>query len=287
MGQQRMQKSLVTAMRTKYHTLSSVQKKIADYVSAHASEVILLSITELAAKCHTSETTVMRFLRKLDYDSYQLFRVKVAQEIPHEHMESVYGEITEEDSVQTLMDKVIAATTHSIKDLQQLVAAEDIKKAVILMKAARQILFFGVGSSSFIAFDAYHKFLRLGLRVTASGDSHIMAMMASLATDKDLVFAVSHSGESRDILECVKLARRNNAKVISFTSYRNSSITKYSDVVLFSSANETKYRSDALVSRILQLVIIDMLYVAMVLEIGAGAMGSINRSRLAVAGKKR
>jgi len=282
-----MHNSLVTAMRTKYHTLSSVQKKIADYVSAHASEVILLSITELAAKCQTSETTVMRFLRKLDFDSYQVFRVKVAQEIPHEHMESVYGEISDGDSVQAVMDKVVAATTHSIKDLRQLVTAEDIKKAVVMMRAARQILFVGVGSSSFIAFDAYHKFLRLGMNVTASGDSHIMAMMASLATDKDLIFAVSHSGESRDILECVRLAKRNNAGVISFTSYRNSSITKYSDVVLFSSANETKYRSDALVSRILQLVIIDMLYVAMVLKIGAGAMEGINRSRLAVAGKKR
>jgi RpiR family carbohydrate utilization transcriptional regulator len=156
-----------------------------------------------------------------------------------------------------------------------------------LMKTARQVIFVGVGSSSFIAFDAYHKFLRLGMHVTASGDTHIMAMMASLATDKDVIFAVSHSGESRDILECVKLARKNNAGVIAFTNYRNSSINRYSEVVLLSSANETKYRSDALVSRILQLVIVDMLYVAMVLEMGAGAVESINRSRLAVAGKKR
>ena len=282
-----MQNALITTMRTKYHTLSVIQKKIADYVFTHTSEVILLSISDLAAKCQTSETTVMRFLRKLDYDSYQLFRVKIAQEIPHEYLESVYGEITDGDSVQTTIDKVIAATTHSIKDLQQLITAEDIKKTVVLMKTARQVIFVGVGSSSFIAFDAYHKFLRLGMHVTASGDTHIMAMMASLATDKDVIFAVSHSGESRDILECVKLARKNNAGVIAFTSYRNSSINRYSDVVLLSSANETKYRSDALVSRILQLVIVDMLYVAMVLEMGAGAVESINRSRLAVAGKKR
>jgi RpiR family transcriptional regulator, carbohydrate utilization regulator len=282
-----MQNALITTMRTKYHTLSVIQKKIADYVFTHTSEVILLSISDLAAKCQTSETTVMRFLRKLDYDSYQLFRVKIAQEIPHEYLESVYGEITDGDSVQTTIDKVIAATIHSIKDLQQLVTAEDIKKTVVLMKTARQVIFVGVGSSSFIAFDAYHKFLRLGMHVTASGDTHIMAMMASLATDKDVIFAVSHSGESRDILECVKLARKNNAGVIAFTSYRNSSINRYSDVVLLSSANETKYRSDALVSRILQLVIVDMLYVAMVLEMGAGAVERINRSRLAVAGKKR
>ena len=185
------------------------------------------------------------------------------------------------------MEKVITSTALSIGDLQQLIASKDIEKAVGMMKSARQILFIGVGSSSFIAFDAYHKFLRLGMHVTASADSHLMNMIASHATDKDLVVAVSHSGESRDILDCVRLVKKNNAGVIAFTSYRNSSITKYSDVVFLSSANETRYRSDALVSRILQLVIIDMLYVAMVLEMGPEAVERINRSRLAVAGKKR
>jgi DNA-binding MurR/RpiR family transcriptional regulator len=185
------------------------------------------------------------------------------------------------------MEKVVKSTTVSINDLLQLNASKNIKMAVRMMKSARQMLFIGVGASSYIAFDAYHKFLRLGMHVTASADSHIMNMMASHATNKDLVIAVSHSGESRDILDCVRLAKKNNAGIIAFTSYSNSSITKYSDVVLLSSSNETKYRSDALISRILQLVIIDMLYVAMVLEMGPEAVERIDRSRLAVADKKR
>ena len=282
-----MPNGVLATIRTKYHTLSSVQKVIADYIFAHISEIFLLPISELAAKCDTSETTVMRFLRKLDFDSYQVFRVNIAQEIPHEHLESIYGEIDRGDAIELLMEKVIVSTARSIKDLQQMITSEDIKKAAALMKSARAINFIGIGSSSFIAFDAYHKFLRLGMQVMASADAHLMCIMASQTTDRDLVIAVSHSGESRDILDCVKLAKKNNASVIAFTSYRNSSITKYSDVVLLSSANETKYRSDALVSRILQLVIIDILYVAIVLEMGPAAVERINRSRLAVAGKKR
>jgi RpiR family carbohydrate utilization transcriptional regulator len=259
-----MPNGVLASMRTKYHTLSSVQKVIADYIFAHISEVSLLPISELAAKCDTSETTVMRFLRKLDFDSYQVFRVKIAQEIPHERLESIYGEIDRGDAIETLMEKVVASTALSIQDLQQMITSEDIRKAVELMKSAREILFIGIGSSAFIAFDAYHKFLRLGMRVTASADSHLMSIMASQKTDKE-----------------------SNAGVIALTSYRNSSIKKYADVVLLSSANETRYRSDALVSRILQLVIIDILYVAIVLQMGPEAVERINRSRLAVAGKKR
>jgi RpiR family carbohydrate utilization transcriptional regulator len=274
-------------MRTKYHTLSSVQKVIADYIFAHISEVSLLPISKLAAKCDTSETTVMRFLRKLDFDSYQVFRVMIAQEVPHEHLESIYGEIDQADAIETLMEKVGASTVRAIQDLQQMVTSEDIRKAVALMKSAKNIIFVGIGSSSSIAFDAYHKFLRLGMRVTVSTDSHLMSIIASQTTNQDLIIAVSHSGESRDILDCLKRAKENNAGVITFTSYRDSSITKYSDVVLLSSATETKFRSDALVSRILQLVIIDMLYVVIVLEMGPKAVERLNLSRLAVAGKKR
>lgn len=282
-----MKTGILTAVRTKYHTLSSVQKTIADYILAHPAEVILLPIGGLAARCNTSETTVMRFLRKLDIDSYQVFRVMIAQEFPRERMESVYGEIEEGDPVESVMEKVMESTALSIRDLKQLVAAADIRKSVKMMSCAQKIFFFGVGSSSFIAFDAYHKFLRLGMTVLASSDTHLMSMMASHADGKDVVFAVSHSGESRDVLDCVQLARKNGARVIALTSYRDSSITGTADVVFLSSSNETRYRSDALVSRILQLVIIDMLYVATVLEKGPEAMERINRSRLAVASRKR
>jgi DNA-binding MurR/RpiR family transcriptional regulator len=278
---------ILSAIRTKYHTLSSVQKGIADYILQNAPEVVLLSIGGLAGKCGTSETTVMRFLRKLDFDSYQVFRVRIAQEIPHGRMESVYSEIERGDSVASIMEKVISSTARSVEDLRQLVRADDIAKSVSLMRNASRIFFTGLGASSFIAFDAYHKFLRLGLNASASSDSHLMSIVASHAGESDLVFAVSHSGESRDILDCVRLASGNGAKVIAFTSYRGSSLTNLADVVLLSSSNETRFRSDALVSRILQLVIVDMLYVAMVLEMGPEAIQRINRSRLAVAGKKR
>jgi DNA-binding MurR/RpiR family transcriptional regulator len=282
-----MPEALLSTIRTKYHTLSENQKQIADYILANTSEVILMSISALATRCNTSEPSVMRFLRKLDYDSYQVFRVNIAQEIPRDQMEAVYSEIREGDSHEVLIDKVIAATINSIKDLKQLIDPENIKRAVDLLYHAKQISFIGVGSSAFIAFDAYHKFLRLGMQVAISTDTHIMSMMASLSKTDDVIFAISHSGESRDILDCIKLAKNNNTKIIAFTSYQNSSITRLSDVVLFSCANETRYRSDALVSRILQLIIIDILYVNMVLRMGKKAIDSINKSRLAVAGKKR
>ena len=98
--------------------------------------------------------------------------------------------------------------------------------------------------------------------------------------------AFSHSGESSEVIEAVRIAKENKAKTVVFTGYHNSTLAELADILLLSSTNETMYRSQSMVSRLIQLVIIDMLYVALVLNKGEEAIENVNRSRLAVAQKK-
>ncbi|MGE4282114.1 MAG: MurR/RpiR family transcriptional regulator [Clostridia bacterium] len=281
-----MEGTLFTTIRTKYNTLSPTQKNIADFVLSYPDRVILFSIGDLAQKCSTSEATIMRFLRKLDFNSYQVFRVRMAQEISAESTQGIYEEITPDDTMGEIKKKVIQLTVSSVQDLHNLVDDQSLNKVIDLMSNAKRIIFLGVGASSVIAEDAFHKFIRLALNVNFCSDSHIMSILGTHTTSSDLIFAVSHSGESREILDAVELARNNGAKIVAMTSYAHSTLMKIADVVLLSSTNETAYRSDAMISRIIQLVVIDMLYVAMVLKIGPAAIKKVNQSRLAVAGKK-
>ncbi len=71
--------NLLSDIRTNYHRLSPAQKGIADYVLANTKEVVYLTITDLAEKCSVSETTILRFLNKINLTSYQVFRVGIAQ----------------------------------------------------------------------------------------------------------------------------------------------------------------------------------------------------------------
>jgi DNA-binding MurR/RpiR family transcriptional regulator len=228
----------------------------------------------------------MRFLRKLDYDSYQVFRVKVAQELSAESERSVYEEVNSDDSVSDIRKKVIQLTVSSINDMNNILKEKDLIAFTQEIKKAEKILFIGVGASSMIAEDAHHKFIRLGLNASFSRDSHIMSILCTHMDSNDMVVAVSHSGESREILDAVKLARSKGCKIASITSFARSSLSKISDITLLSSSRETEYRSDAMISRINQLVIIDTLYVATVLNMGHSAINAVNESRIAVAKKK-
>lgn len=278
--------SLFTDIRTKYNTLSPTQKQVANFILNNSEQVILLSITDLAEKCNTSETTVVRFLHKLGFKSYQVFRVRMAQEITEQSVQGVYEEITKNDSAEQIREKVILSTANSLQDLNKIIDGEVLERVIDLMISSEKILICGLGASGAVAMDAFHKFLRLGLNVSVFTDNHLMSIGCAHATPNTTVLAITHSGESRDILEAVGLAQEAHAHIVAFTSYQHSSVTKLAECVLLSSSNETKFRSDAMTSRILQLVIIDMLYVSIVLKLGKSAVRSLNKSRLAVAAKK-
>lgn len=109
-----MKGSIFTLIKTNYHSLSQTQKSIADYIMLKPQKVISYSINDLASKCNTSETTIFRFLNKIGYGSYQIFKIKIAQEISSNSTKSIYGEIKPDDNIDILKKKVIELTTSSI-----------------------------------------------------------------------------------------------------------------------------------------------------------------------------
>jgi DNA-binding MurR/RpiR family transcriptional regulator len=279
--------SILTTIRTRYHTLSDVQKNIADYVLANSSEVMLHSISDIAGKCGTSETTIMRFIRKLGYKSYQVFRVQIAQATAGVKSQTVFSEIESGDSIGTAKEKIISSTVNSIRDMGFIVSDKQLEEAVGMLIKAKRIIFIGVGASAFVTGDMYHKFARLGFNAVRESDPHIMAILGTHTGSSDCLVCISHSGESKDILDALKTARQQGCRVLAITSYANSTLASNADITLLSSSNETRYRPDAMISRIIQLVIVDILTIACTFRLGKKGVTGIEKSQLAVAGKKR
>ena len=68
-----MKGQIFSLIRTKYNTLSSSQKDVADYILTNPDKVMMNTLNEIAAACRVSETTVLRFLHKLNYNSCLLY----------------------------------------------------------------------------------------------------------------------------------------------------------------------------------------------------------------------
>lgn len=229
----------------------------------------------------------MRFLRKIGFTSYQVFRVNLAQSLQKDNPKYAWSDIESNDSLSTITDKIVTSTITAINDIRHLITEELVSQVVEKLVSAKRIFVFGVGSSSYIAGDLFHKLIRLGLNASTCSDSHIISIQCSQSAKDDVYIFVSHSGESDVITNSAESVKMEGVIIVSITSYLHSTLAKLSDYTLISSTNEMKYRPDAMTSRIIQMVIIDVLTVALTIRLGKRGVDSIARSQIAVAKQKK
>ena len=284
----------LSKIRAKYYQLSDKQKKIADFILDHPEQSSLLTMRELSIACETSEATIVRFLQKLNYGSYQEFRIEVTREcsssgyLPLEaQLADGYQGITLEDSPEDIKKKVIYAATRAIREMENRIDAKKIGEAAEALLHADQILLYGSGGSLAIAQDSFHKLLRLGLPVFCDANYHIARIKAKALKKGDAAILISHSGESQDLLACVEQAKQQEATVIALTGYLDSTLAQMADLVFYSSCMNLEYYTDAMTSRLTQLTILDMIYLTTRLRMGEEGLQNITKAKAAISEIKK
>lgn len=252
-----------TALSEKMHAMrglfSAAERRVLDYIEANPDKVIYLSVAGLADASGVSDATVVRTCQRLGMAGYQELKVTLARELVSP-MQNIHEEILPEDDAKTILDKVMQGTLHTLALTRDTVRPESLEAAALLLAGARRIHIYGLGNSHSVALDLQHKLMRLGLNASAFTDTHMQAIDASYCTPDDVVFAISHSGSSRDIVDSTRLARTQGARIITLTNIGPSPLQREADIALFTASQETHYRIVALSSRIAQIAIIDTLY---------------------------
>jgi len=275
--------SILGLIQEKYESFTNSEKRIADLILSDPKKILEMSISELSKNAKVkSEASVVKFYRKINLESFQQFKVLLAQEISKEPLELVYENVEANDSIQTITEKIFKATTKAILDTLNSMNFDTLKRAADLFEQSNRILFFGFAASAAVAFDAFHKFIRIGKNCLFSNDEHIMAILINNATSKDLLVAISHSGETKSMVSFAQMASKKKIPVVAITGNRKSTLAKVSNVVLFTNTRETRFRTDAMTSRIVQLTILDTIYTILAAREPDKVIEKLKNSRLAV-----
>ena len=129
---------------------------------------------------------------------------------------------------------------------------------------ARSVHICGIGASAVAAMDLQQKLTRLGILSTFHQESHMQLTAAATLTPADLFFAFSYSGETKEILAPVQIAKENGVKVAAVTRVGGNSLSKLADFIFYIPDTESLSRHGATVSRMNQLLVIDVLYTALI-----------------------
>ena len=270
---------VLSTIRMKLNKMTLMQQEIAKFILGNPSKVINMSITQLATACGVkSESSIVRFYRTLGFSGYHDFKVSLATEIAGKTFYHTYSDITENDDVETIKEKIFQGAIQTLNENLQLPNADLFLEAIDLIENARRLFFLGYAVSGAVALQAYFRFSRLGLQCHFSQDPHINAVILAEPAEGDLLLCISHSGESRDMVEPVKRARPP-AKVIALTGSPDSHLGRIADVCIATISEEVNYRTDVMVSRIVQIAIIDTLYTAVGLRKGAPVWDRLTKTR--------
>ena len=271
-------------IRESIESLRNSEKKVAKCVLTDPSAVITSSITELAERAGTSEPTVIRFCRKLGLGGYMELRLNLARDLPSSQY--IFENISEDDSLAGIAGKVLNAHREAIANALSRLNLDDLDLAVRALQAARRIEFYGFGGSAVVARDAYHKFFRLGIPCAAHDDSHMQVMSAALLGPDDVVLVFSHTGSTKDIIDSARIARKAGAKVIGIIGSENAPLLKECDISLSVYSQEAALRLAPMTSRMVQLAIVDVLFVAVAMKTFEGIKTRLDQVKRSLVDKR-
>ena len=257
-------KNTVLLLRENSRMMNNTDRKIAEYILSHMELVAQMNIQELARATFTSASTIYRMCCNLGFQGYKEFKQALIYDVAMRSRENKMDneEIQRSDSLEMIIEKITYKNMVSLEDTKSLMDPKNLEQCVSLLEQARTVLLFGMGASYGVARDAYLKFLRINKPCLANEDWHSQLMMARNSRPEDLGIVLSYSGETVEMLECMKEMRKNGTPIIAITRLVTSPAAKLADYSLYTAANESLFRSGAMSSRISQLNVIDILYTA-------------------------
>ena len=238
--------------------LPPTARRIATYIAEHADEVIRMSITEVAEQTGASEGSIVGLCRRLGASGFQELKILLSRDLV-EPMRMIHEDLRPSDTVTDVAQHVFAAHIASLQETQKLLDQKTLGRAVEIVRASRRVEVYGIGSAAPIAQDLGYRLLQLGFDAKPVTDSHIQAVSAAMADSGTAVVTVSHSGSTQETVLATELAKKAGARTIGITRMGKSPLVRHCDVVLHTIANETRYRPEAMSSRVAQLAIIDTL----------------------------
>mgnify|MGYP000535330702 FL=1 len=251
-------------------SLAPAEQRVGKLVLADPRAFANLPVTELADRAHVSKPTVVRFCRSMGYDGLSDFKLKLAgsvsEGVPFIHR-SVDADDKTSDVAVKVIDNTVAAFLKYRNDASSFALEHAAQALADTHRSGRRIEFYGVGNSGIVAQDAQHKFFRLGLNTIAYSDGHMQVMSASMLQPGDCAVIISNSGRTRDLMDACDIARKRGATTIVITA-SGSPLAGIGHIHLTADHPEGYDKYSPMVSRLLHLLIIDILATTVALRIG-------------------
>ena len=262
---------MLERIKSTLSSLAPAEQRVGKLLLIDPRTFSTLPVTELAERAGVSKPTVVRFCRSVGYKGLSDLKLKLAGSLS-EGVPFIHRNVGAQDNSNNVLVKVIDNTVTAFLKYRNDASSAAIDKAAeaiaLTHKKGKRLEFFGVGNSGIVAQDAQHKFFRLGFHTISHSDGHMQIMSASLLGPGDCLVVFSNSGRTRDLLDSCEISKKNGATTIVVTA-SGSPLANAGKIHLAADHPESYEKFSPMVSRLLHLMIVDVLATTMALRIGS------------------
>jgi RpiR family carbohydrate utilization transcriptional regulator len=271
---------MLERIKSTLSSLAPAEQRVGKLLLTDPRTFCTLPVTELAERASVSKPTVVRFCRSMGYEGLSDFKLKLAGSLS-EGVPFIHRNVGAQDSSNDVLVKVIDNTVTAFLKYRNDASSAAIDKAAeaiaLTHKKGKRLEFFGVGNSGIVAQDAQHKFFRLGFHTISHSDGHMQIMSASLLGPGDCLVVFSNSGRTRDLLDSCEIAKKNGATTVVVTA-SGSPLANAGKIHLAADHPESYEKFSPMVSRLLHLMIVDVLATTVALRIGSTQLQPLLRN---------
>lgn len=210
--------------------LSENERLIAAYVLEHPEAVARLSSRELARRTLTSGSAVLRFVRKLGFESYKEFQLNVVDDFKSADLAGTV--IAAGEHAITAMNKIAALECQSVEETKRKLSSEVVEAIAERIHQAPYVDFFAKDALATICTYASHNLTLTGRIANVYQDKDRMVILAMQMPADHTAFLVSRSGTDKTLLVAARALKERGVAVVVVTSVPNSPLAALADHVL-------------------------------------------------------
>jgi len=266
-------------------------RNVAQYIVENPQRVASFSIGELAELTASNKTAVGRVCQLSGYRGYRELRAALLENRGLLRGAELLGfdvpsGANATSDILEIAREVIKINLGVLQETLTLLDEDSLRTAADRILGAKHVFLIGFGSSAPVAQDTYQRFLRLQIPSSACSDAHVLASIAANINPTDVLFCVTYSGESRDVIEALESAKERRATTVVLTSVPRSSAARLADIVMFSAVSRKPRAGETVASRVAQLALVDVVISIIALKRKSQLRGGSERIEKALIKKR-
>lgn len=213
-------KSVIPIIESNYDNLTNIEKTIADFFIQNRKKMSF-SARSMSQHLYVSEASLSRFAKKCGYRGYREFVYQYEASF-----------VEQKESMKDHTRLILGAYQELLNKCYSLVDEAQIARIGSAISKKSRVFVCGKGSSGLAAREMEQRFMRIGVDINCIVDGDLMKMRAVFQNRNTMIFGISISGETEDVLYTLKKAHSNGAKTILITARNKDEFGEFCDEVV-------------------------------------------------------